>query len=247
MKDYKCIYCGREIKNAGSLAVHQKQCKSNPNRIERKKRYGGKTTNGMHPWNFGLNKNDDERIKKQSDTLHKRYSNKEIIPSWLGKKHKEQTKQKISKSMKQRFKENPKVKPFGGCRGKMSSYEHWFCQKVVKEHNLAQKFDIINQYYEYPYFLDFAFLNARLDVQIDGQFHIKEDMVISDKIRQDNLISKNWLVYHISSQDIKNNEQKIISDFLKYLDTLNDISQKVLGNQIVLYRKYKPGRIKYKQ
>lgn len=146
--------------------------------------------------------------------------------------------------MKERFKNNPKVKPFGGCRGKMSSYEHWFCQKVVKEHNLAQKFDIINQYYEYPYFLDFAFLNARLDVQIDGQFHQNQDMVLSDQMRQKQLISRGWIVYHIDYKDIKQNEIETVQNFLEFLRCINNVSQKILENQIVLYRKYKRGRIK---
>lgn len=242
MKNFKCVYCEREIRNAGSLAVHQKQCKFNPNRITRKPNNFHK---GVKPWNFGLTKESDERVKKQGQSVKNTFKTKGH--NWVGKHLSDDHKQKISKSMKERFKENPKVKPFGGCRGKMSSYEHWFCQKVVKGHNLAQKYDIVNQYYEYPYFLDFAFLNARLDVQIDGQFHTKEDVIISDKTRQNNLIDKNWFVYHISCQNIKQSEEKTIQDFLKYLDTLDDVSQKVLGNEIVLYRTYKPGRIKYKE
>jgi len=51
MKDYKCIYCGREIKNAGSLAVHQKECMFNPDRviIPRKSNWNKR----KKPWNAG--------------------------------------------------------------------------------------------------------------------------------------------------------------------------------------------------
>ena len=172
------------------------------------------------------NPNYDSHRKKQSVLSSGRISSLE-------------TKQKISKSMKQRFKLNPKVKPFGGCRGKMSSYEYWFCQKVVKQYNLAQKYDIINEYYQYPYFLDFAFLNIKVDVQIDGQFHQNQDMVLSDQMRQKQLISRGWIVYHISYKDIKQNECTAIQRFLVFLKGITNISQKVLENQIVLYRKYK--------
>lgn len=151
----------------------------------------------------------------------------------------QQTRLKISNNMKQRFKTNPKVKPFGGTRGKMSSYQYWFLQKVVYAHELQQKYDIVNQYYEYPYFLDFAFLNARLDVQIDGQFHDCAELLELDDIRANKIRSRGWQVYNISYKDIKYNEIDTITKFIQHLKEIETVHAKQFGNTVVLYRDYK--------
>lgn len=51
-------------------------------------------------WNKGQTKENNESIKKASETLKQRYANEEITPSFKGKHHTEETKNKISKSMK---------------------------------------------------------------------------------------------------------------------------------------------------
>ena len=39
--------------------------------------------------------------------------------------------------------------------------------------NLGEKFDIINEYEIYPYFIDFCFLNNHVCVELDGRCHFK--------------------------------------------------------------------------
>ena len=88
-----CKYCGKKCKNDNSLRNHERLCKQNP---RRQITHGG--------WNKGLNKENNENIKKQSESLKLKYAEgytnpqKGKIGTFKGKHHSEQTKQKIRNS-----------------------------------------------------------------------------------------------------------------------------------------------------
>lgn len=65
----------------------------------------------------------------------------------------------------------------------MSYLEAWFYDKVIVRNELESKYDIVNEYCEYPYFLDFAFVNERIDVELDGKYHQIEDRRKHDEKR----------------------------------------------------------------
>ena len=48
-----CLFCQREIKNAGSLSAHQMSCKNNPNRITHRHSEKAGPPIGTEPWNKG--------------------------------------------------------------------------------------------------------------------------------------------------------------------------------------------------
>lgn len=50
----KCQFCGKKIKNKGSLAAHQMSCKKNPNRVIHKRSPISGQKKGCIPWNKGL-------------------------------------------------------------------------------------------------------------------------------------------------------------------------------------------------
>ena len=65
--DLFCKFCGKECKNKKSLIQHEIRCKDNPNRVDLS--YMDKihsNNKGRIPWNKGLTKETDERIKKYS-------------------------------------------------------------------------------------------------------------------------------------------------------------------------------------
>lgn len=79
---WKCKWCDRIFETRKKLSDHKKEEHAeHANQI----------------WNKGLTKEIDNRIKKASETLRSRYKNGEIIPSFLGKKHTAETKEKMSK------------------------------------------------------------------------------------------------------------------------------------------------------
>jgi hypothetical protein len=88
---YKCNFCSKESKLAGSIKVHQNSCKLNPNRIQYK------------PWNSGTT----GLVKNASKGLTKLDNPNLARPKQIGKKfgsaingHSEETRKKISDKMK---------------------------------------------------------------------------------------------------------------------------------------------------
>lgn len=58
--DFICKFCGKVCKNANSLRNHERLCKENPKRQESS---WTKFNKEHEPWNKGLTKETDERIK----------------------------------------------------------------------------------------------------------------------------------------------------------------------------------------
>ena len=127
--NYTCQYCGKICKNANSLRNHERLCKQNPNRQEMTwLSYGGFTEynknlkNGLvhrKPSNQFINAEELGLEKpKISEETKKRIGN-----AWRGKKHTEEQKKKISKTMSKIVKENPNYSFSMGNRFKKSIYK----------------------------------------------------------------------------------------------------------------------------
>ena len=107
----------------------------------------------------------------------------------------------------------------------MSNLELWFYNNIILKNELQNKYDIVNEYPIYPYFIDFAFLNINLAVELDGQCHFIDGKRIKhDQIKNDSLIQRGWNIYRISGNDLKNNAEK---DFLEYLENFNINTKKL--------------------
>jgi hypothetical protein len=73
---WHCGYCNEIFRTRAELFKHAKIHHS---------------TNGKS-WNAGKTAKDDPRIAKIGKTLKERYNAKEIVPTWLGRKHTEEQK-----------------------------------------------------------------------------------------------------------------------------------------------------------
>ena len=144
-----------------------------------------------------------------------------IVRNMKRKSHKlsEETKEKIRKARVQ-YLLNHSNNPDGGYKrrieGKMSYLEQWFYDNVILKYNLLDKYDIINEQCVYPYFLDFAFINIKLDVELDGRCHFKngEKRIEHDIKRDNDLIQQGWKIFRISFNETNENT---IKEFLEYL------------------------------
>lgn len=150
-----CKFCNRECKSKNSLIQHQLLCKSNPDRRE----HTGGAKKGCKTWNTGLTRDTDSRIKEQSDRLKEKYRNAVIKPSWIGRKHTEETKAKIAIHGGYRK---------GSGRGKKGWYKGYFCDSSwelayviynldhgIKFERNKEKFKYIFEGKEYSYLPDF--------------------------------------------------------------------------------------------
>lgn len=125
-------------------------------------------------------------------------------------------------------------------RNKQTYIEKIFSD-IVKRNNLSEKFDIVTEYSVFPYYLDFAFLNIKLDVEIDGSQHIfYERQRNIDIKRNEALILLGWKVYRIPGFKLKNEFEETEKLFLEYLDSF-DIQPKLYSfpETIIEYQKIK--------
>lgn len=82
-----CLFCKREITNKGSLAAHEKCCEKNPNRIKYTRSPNAGRKKGSVAWNKGKTGQDTSSWKKHKS-------------GYVGKKHSEETKKKMSEIKK---------------------------------------------------------------------------------------------------------------------------------------------------
>ena len=130
-------------------------------------------------WNKGLTEETDERVRKYVKTLRKRIKNKEIVPSFLGKKHSEETKKKISESRKNFLFEHPEKVPYKLNHSSKQSFPEKFFETVFINNGIVFE----KEFYANGYWLDFCF-NKTFYVEIDGEQHYLDKRIVKhDKVR----------------------------------------------------------------
>lgn len=201
MKNIKCPHCDGcfskyGIKNHIAI-VHEGDIR----RVSHKVKRGS-------CWNKGLTKFKDERIKKMSEKISKALKGK------FGRKHSEKTKIKISENRIKFLKENPNKVPYMiNHSSKMSYPEKIFKDALEKEKISGWKYNLRVGIYQY----DFAFLNEKIDVEIDGATHETEKVKKIDARRDEFSIKHGWTVIRFSAKEVKNNLSGCINKLNKLL------------------------------
>ncbi len=139
-----------------------------------------------------------------------------ISKTWLGKNHTQETKDKVSEGMKIAHKEG-RAWNIGMSRwNNKSSYPEEFFIKVIKN-----EFEDKNYQKEYPfgiYSLDFAWVEKKKVIEIDGDQHQRfEEYQERDK-RKDKFLQENgWKVLRISWKDMFHNTKEEINRCKKFI------------------------------
>lgn len=143
-------------------------------------------------WNKGLTKDSDARIAKYVQTNYKR---NHYGKTTRGKPKSIEQRAKISASMKKFYKEHPELVPYKLHHSSKESYpEKYFNELFIKENINGFKRD----YYVDGYYLDYAFIDKKVDVEIDGSQHYVDPKIIEhDKIRTQRLESLGWKTFRI--------------------------------------------------
>lgn len=175
---------GNERKNANALRNHERLCKQNPDRDEHSLQQLANNRNkwnssGHAAWNKGLTKDTDERIAKQANTWSSKYSG-ENNP-FFGKTHTEETKQKISATQKENYKN---LSRYATVREHRISYAEEYFNKIFV--------DAVKQYHVNRYTLDYAWPDKKLYIEVDGEQHYTEEGIAHDKERTDILLAEGW-------------------------------------------------------
>lgn len=117
--------------------------------------------------------------------------------------------------------------------GKLSYLEEWFDKKCVSR-GIYEKYDVINEYVVFPYSIDFAFINEKVAVELDGKCHFTNgNERIEKDIQKDNLlISLGWKIFRIRYDQI--NDDSKIEELLLFIG--NPTIEKNFDS--LLYRKH---------
>ncbi len=192
----KCMFCKtNKFKINKLLKHHQTCCKLNPNR-----RSGG---------------NQFTIAKKNGIILHHSEKTKKRIGKvWKGKHHTKESKEKLSKAAIKYLENNPDKVPYLLNHSSKQSYPEKIFEKALIKNNISQW---TQKYRIYIYEYDFAFIDLKIDVEIDGSTHNSEKVKKIDK-RRDKWSKKNgWRVLRFKAKDVQKDVQKCINKLLKYL------------------------------
>lgn len=184
-------------------------------RLKKKHIIQGFNNKGRTAWNKGLTK-DDPRIQKRLETFRK---NKELglhkDTSGLNNINSRPEVRLIKSLKKKKFlKENPDKIPYLLNHSSKISYP----EKYFKELFDSLKINLEFQYSLYPYFLDFAKIESKIDIEIDGGQHTYDKRIVEhDKKRNDYLEKLGWKIIRIKWSEYKKMSYNERCQFVKDL------------------------------
>lgn len=129
-------------------------------------------------------------------------------------KHTDETKRKMREKRLAWIKEHPEQTAW---RLKNMSYPEKCFQKMLEHNKLDEKYLIYREYSVYPYFIDFAFINEKIAIEIDGSQHLKEDRKKKDEEKDKLLMSNGWKILRIAANDIIHNSNNVFEKLTNML------------------------------
>jgi very-short-patch-repair endonuclease len=98
------------------------------------------------------------------------------------------------------------------------SYPEAYIHTVLKNNKLFEQFTIIEKLSFGKYFLDFAIIELKIDLEIDGQAHFRtKEAIEHDKVRDKYLIEHGWKVYRIAWIQFCKNKENEIEELFNYI------------------------------
>jgi very-short-patch-repair endonuclease len=217
---FECKICKKNFSNKGGLSAHEPTCEKvfsvkdeiiklyvdelwSIKEIAKKFNLGNGTVYKLVGENI--------RSKSQGNVIaHKKYPE-----SYL---HKKETKEKMSKKRLEFMKNNPEKTSW---RQKNISYpEKLFLDRII-ELSWDKKYSIVRELSFFPFFIDFAFVNENVAIEIDGSQHLLQERKERDEKKDRLLIENGWTVIRISEKEVKNNLTEITQKIEEVLLSLS--------------------------
>lgn len=173
-----CRFCGRICKNNNSLRNHERLCSCNPNKQVIKSNFikynEWRRENGIK----GCNHYTKAEINGLPKPEMSEQTRQKLREKSLGRKHSEDTKQKISEKQKQNYKGKSRWKT--AVEHRLSYAEQYFLQIFTNAEF---------QYHVDRFFLDFAWPDNKIYIEIDGSQHKNDPKVIKHDIERTEILS----------------------------------------------------------
>lgn len=229
---YKCEICEKEIKTKKGMIMHLQRCHNKLQTFDEKYKYFHYTLEGLDvPKCKYCNNEIYVNSVRGSHVCNNSLCKSKYFSDIQKEIHKKNPQLAIN-ARKRRIKylsnkNNFNSTAFGKRANKELSFlEKWFYDNIILKYNLTDKYLIINEYSiinednTSAYSLDFAFVNIKLDIELDGRCHFNhgEERQESDYKRDNFLIKNGWNVYRISFWDIEHNPEETINKFITLLN-----------------------------
>lgn len=186
-----CQYCSKSYKN---IKYHERYCNSNQDRFEFKR----PNANTSEAWKQSMLDRTPINGYMKASSIGSTYSlspeaKRRISISASGRKHSEETKQKISKRRKEFIKNNPDKAPYVmNHYTKGPSYAEQYFLDVFKNT------DFVYHYKFHTYELDFADVENKINIEIDGEQHYCDDRIVRHDIKRNAFLEeRGWTVIRI--------------------------------------------------
>ena len=200
---YICCFCNAVISGRNALLRHKKE--NHPELY------------GDHAWNRGRTKENDIRIAKQVESFKQHVKEGKIHVWCEGQILSDSIKKKISNSMKKAHAEG-RAHNIGESRwnNEPSYPEKWFMEVIANEFNDK---NYVREYPFHRYSLDFAWLDKKKCIEIDGDQHQRfEDYKERDKKKDKLLEKEHWKVLRLVWKDVFVSPKKFITLAKDFID-----------------------------
>lgn len=187
-----------------------------------------------------LERNYVYRILKRNGVLRTKHDADALAGSRrIGTKTSTETKQKLSESMKLAHAEHRHPGWSSINVKKERSYPEQILLKLLIKYDICSKYTIIEQFPISRYLLDFALIDYKIDIEIDGQFHIIDTKCIEKDIYRDAFLIKNgWKIFRISWKELKNDASNIMNELINFINDTSLTERRYEISKIILeYKK----------
>lgn len=209
---YICRFCGKECKNGNSLRNHERLCKENPEHQESSfVKHNEKIKSGERiAWNKGKTKESDEGIRHNIESRKRNIESGKTVLYWTGKHLSDEHKRKLSKAQTD-YLIRTGLNRWSNTHSSERSYPEKFFEEILKD-------ICIEQYVipGLPYKIDFADVENKIAIEIDGEQHyVNDELCEHDKTRDKVLKDAGWKTIRVRwshFQKLSSDEKK---DFIK--------------------------------
>ena len=129
-------------------------------------------------------------------------------------KQSKETKDKIRQSRLRWMKEHPEQTAW---RLRNMSYPEKCFKKILEDNGLDKKYLIYREYSVFPYFIDFAFVDEKVAVEIDGSQHLEDERKNRDNEKDKLLASNGWRVLRIAANEVVRGGENALNSLIEVL------------------------------
>lgn len=238
---FECKICGRKLDNVGNLKQHIKKCeKLSVIKDELIKLYVDESYSVKDLRKKFKIQSDDikdilgNKVRSSSEAIklaHKKYPE--------NYKHTEESKKIMREKRLEFMKNNPEKTAW---RLSNVSYPEKLCIEYIEKNSLDKKYSIVREYSVFPYFIDFAFVNEMVAIEIDGSQHLLPERKERDDKKDKLLNDLGWLVIRVSEKEIKTNIDEVFKQILSILKDKPKINNHRIGLVVKPKKRHKKER-----